>query len=357
VRTQVRASGRRGGFALVIVMLVIVVLATLAAGFAYSMKLEMQLARSMTFDAESLWLGRSGVELARYVLAMKSRIPGEAQFDSLDQKWAGGLGGTDDFLVDVALEDNPLGPGRFSVHIIDLERKLNLNAANRELVQKALEILDCDNLSASVILDSIEDWRDPNQDQRINGAETDFYLRQEPPYIAKDGQFDDISELLLVRGVTQELYWGSRGSPATTPIGPTSGRGQPAPFVPMVGLVDLFTTFGAPRVNVNTASAEVLQLLPGMDRNLAEGVVNMRAGPDGVDGTGDDTPLHNVGELINVPGLPPQQVDLLRRVCDVRSLNFEVRVDVEIGGRRRTYVALVTRAGGQNVQVLNAYWE
>src|SRR5436190_3631070 len=68
--------------ALVIVMIVIVVFAILAGGFAYSMKVETKLARNATWETELEWLGRSGVELAKYVLSQ----PGQsgAQYDALN---------------------------------------------------------------------------------------------------------------------------------------------------------------------------------------------------------------------------------------------------------------------------------
>ena len=66
--TTVRLSAARG-FALVIVMLVIVVLGLLAGAFALSMKVESRLAANANNDAEMEWLGRSGVELARFVIA------------------------------------------------------------------------------------------------------------------------------------------------------------------------------------------------------------------------------------------------------------------------------------------------
>src|ERR1035438_10780625 len=54
-----------GGIALIIVMISIMVLTILAAGFAYSMKVETKLARNANSEAELEWLGRSGVEYAR----------------------------------------------------------------------------------------------------------------------------------------------------------------------------------------------------------------------------------------------------------------------------------------------------
>ncbi len=59
VQTQPR------GIALIIVMIAIFVLSVMAAIFATSMKVETKLAQNADHDQQLLWLGRSGVELAR----------------------------------------------------------------------------------------------------------------------------------------------------------------------------------------------------------------------------------------------------------------------------------------------------
>src|SRR5687768_8482616 len=101
----------QSGIALIIVMIVIVVLAVLAGGFAYSMKVETRLARNSSFDSDMENLGRSGVELARYVLAMHLRIPLQGAYTALNQKWANGPATTNELLVSIDLDNNPLGPG------------------------------------------------------------------------------------------------------------------------------------------------------------------------------------------------------------------------------------------------------
>ncbi|PYM16121.1 MAG: hypothetical protein DME18_02385, partial [Verrucomicrobia bacterium] len=172
---------RNRGIALIIVMMVIVVLGLMAAKFASLMQVETKLAKNVGSESDLEWLGRSGVELARYVLAQQLNIPGESGYDALNQKWAGGPGGTNDLLADISLDNNQLGRGRFTVKIIDLERKVNINFADRQVLQRAMELLGVDSFDASRILDSIEDWRDPNADPHVNGAESDYYLKLPEP--------------------------------------------------------------------------------------------------------------------------------------------------------------------------------
>ncbi|MCL4180989.1 MAG: general secretion pathway protein GspK [Verrucomicrobia bacterium] len=344
--------GQQAGIALVIVMLVIVVLTILAAGFAVAMKVEIKLARNAQSESEMFLLAWSGVELARYVIGQQANIPGESGFHALNQKWAGGPGGTNDLLADISLENVQLGRGRFTVRIADAERKLNLNSTRSEVLEQALRKLGVDALDVPMIIHSIEDWRDPDQNTQLNGAESDYYLSLDPPYVAKDGPIDDISELLLVRGVTDELYWGwgdERAASKGFPRMVSSDRSG--------GLVDLFTTSpGVLRVNINTASAAVLRLLPGIDDHLAESIVEERAGSDLADGTEDDNPFHSLGELINVRGILPLDISTLQRFCGVQSRFFDVEVEVEVDQYTRLFQAQLDARSPRNITILRANW-
>jgi hypothetical protein len=59
------------------------------------------------------------------------------------------------------------------------------------------------------VADAILDWLDPDDEPRELGAEVDYYSGLTPPYGAKNGPVDTVEELLLVRGVTPQLLFGS----------------------------------------------------------------------------------------------------------------------------------------------------
>jgi general secretion pathway protein K len=42
---------------------------------------------------------------------------------------------------------------------------------------------------------------------RLNGAEDDYYRSLPEPYECRDGDFESVEELLLVRGVTREIFF------------------------------------------------------------------------------------------------------------------------------------------------------
>jgi hypothetical protein len=110
-----------------------------------------------------------------------------------------------------------------------------------------------------------------------------------------------------------------------------------------VGLVDIFTPISSGMININTASAQVLQLVGGMDPALAQAVVSTRAGLDGIDGTEDDMPFRMPGELVRVPGMPPTVLQQSTGLFVTRSVTFEVLVDAHVGQYRRQYVGVLRR--------------
>lgn len=344
------------GIALILVLISVVVLAVLAAGFAYSMRVEVKLARNASSERELEWLGRSGVELARYALAQQLAITAEP-WDSLNQKWAGGPGGlasSNSPLTDLQLENVELGGGRITVKIEDCERKMNINAAPEPMLRLGLTLAGMDAAGAETIVACIQDWVDANDLTLVGGAEKDYYENGNPAYEPKNGPIDDLSEMLLIKGVTPELLWGAanenRSQAAFQAKGIPRGNGANGGSSQYnVGLADLFVPVSIGQINVNTASATALLLLPFMDENLAQEIIRARAGLDGMDGTEDDQPFQNGAQLGRA--LPPQMVAAVTPFCCFRSVFFKVTVDAEINGYQRRFVALLSRTNPRNIQV------
>ncbi len=346
------------GIALIIVLLMVMVFGILAGAFAYSMKIETKLARNASHDVELEWLGRSGIELAKYILAQESTGP-FAMCDSLKQRWAGGPGDTNSSLAEIPMDNFPLGNGSLSVKITDLDRKFNINVANDVILRQALTLIGVEAGEFPTIVDSILDWKDADDNTLPNGTESGTYKSYSPPYLAKNGPLDDLSELLLVRGVTPAMYWGASGGNASRQVLNRSlytrrdGFEEPAYSV---GLVDLFTTVSGRLLNINTASATQLQIIPEIDEQMAQAIITTRAGLDGADGTEDDTPFRSVAELARVPGINPALVGPLGRYFTVKSLVFEVRVQAQVDNDRRNYVGILRRNTPRDIQLLTFYW-
>jgi hypothetical protein len=89
--------------------------------------------------------------------------------------------------------------------------KININALmaldpSGETLYNAL--LKLPNMTPE-IADAIVDWVDSNEDTRPNGAESAYYRGLAQPYSAKNGPLNTLDELLLVKGVTPQLLYGT----------------------------------------------------------------------------------------------------------------------------------------------------
>jgi type II secretory pathway component PulK len=286
-------------------------------------------------------------------------------YDAPNQIWAGGPGGvgtSNSPLAEVQREVR-LGAGSFIWKITDMESKANINTAQEQMLQNAMMLLGADPTEMTGVISAIQDWIDPDDTTHMQGAESQYYEGLTPSYSAKNGPIDDITELLFIKGVTPELFWG----PASTNNPPgvwqrklDHGRFQrredELPPYP-VGLVDLFTPLSIGRININTASAAVIQLIPGVDRTVAEAIVAGREGED--DGTGMTGPYRNVAQVGRMPEVNPLVQRQINQFCDVRSSTFLVQIDARVGTYVRTFYAALGRNRGnpRDVQILTFYWK
>jgi general secretion pathway protein K len=335
-------------------------MAVIAGSFAYAMKVETRLSVRTQSTSELEWLGRSGVEFAQWVLDMQRMIPGENTFDALNQFWAGGPGtsnSVDNPFLDVSLDNVPIGEGSVSIQIMDNERRLNINNLSKDQIQLMLQLIGLGGGDASVLSDAIMDWRDRDDlDQGPVPAESfTYYMGLDPPYFAKDGPIDDISELLKIRGITPDLYWGGQlsslqsGLPRIRGGSGLGGMGMDTPDLIGMGLVDLFCAVSSGRININTASFEVMQALFAGDQVLPTQIIQRRQGMDGIDGTEDDIPFRTIGEL---GALGAMQGGQGQNLMVTQSTTFEVRVTARLAGMERRYRSVMRRGAGRGMQIM-----
>ena len=339
------------GIALMVVLIAVFVLSMLAGAFAYSMKVEAKLAANSNNQADLEWLGRSGVEFARWLLAQEMTCP----YDSLNQKWARGPGSpcesNNPALADVSLDNLKIGDGQATIHITDLESKVNINTADTAILQQALsQAIGADATEVPTISDSVQDWIDRDDMPRPNGAESDYYQGLTPQYMAKNGPIDDLSELLLIKGIRDDpAIYSKKYDPLP---GQVDKFGDPLPQKYAAHMDEIFTPISTGRININTASAAVLQTIPGVDPAIAEQIIRVRTGPDGQ----NDTPFMSVSELATVvPNVGA--AGMFNRYCTVRSSTFEVQVDAQIGSSKQTFYAILGRNNQRDIQILSFYWK
>lgn len=226
--------------------------------------------------------------------------------------------------------------------------------ADDTILEQALILMGVDAGQYPTIVNSIRDWIDTDKATRIDGAEDYYYQTFDPPFDAKNGPIDDINELLLIKGIneTPDLFYGPSADaqlPSRLQKNSRTRLGYHAdvPIYP-IGLKDLFTPISSGRININTASAAVLQLIPGVDERAAQEIIRTRAGPEGA----GPVPLASPGEAINA-GLPANVIQALQRYGDTHSRTFEVHVSAEINGYTRHFVAIVVRNSARDIQTIS----
>jgi general secretion pathway protein K len=248
--TPRRLARDERGFALLAVILVVALLSVVVTEFAFSMRLEASMVRAYRDTVLGRNLAEAGVQQAIREILSDANVhgmdeDGQVRFYSVP---AGATVAT--ALPALNRTHVALGAGEFSYRISDEEARLNVNAGARDRMDRLLNALSVDKTERDVIADSIEDWRDSNDTVRPNGAESeDYYLKLPIPYRARNGNFQEPAELLQVKGVTPELYWGRDGQP---------------------GLVDLVTARGRGTVNINTAPPQVLSALGLSDAEISD---------------------------------------------------------------------------------------
>lgn len=244
-----RFARYKSGFALVLVLGVMVLLAILAAGIAFSVRSEMNIAGEFSDRIRARYLAHAGLQRALLELSMDN--PG---VDSYVETWQRLR--SDDEVLD-------FGDGIFIVYVTDETGKLNINTADRDTLVAFFTQITGDSAQAEEIADAVVDWRDADDEPELLGAESDYYLNLEQPYRAKNAPFDSPFELLLVKGITKEIFYGDAelGTPPLTELITTYSA------VPNVD------ERGLPRVNINTATRE--QLLEALGDILTEQEVDV----------------------------------------------------------------------------------
>ena len=188
------------GAALMIVLWVMMLLTVIASEFVFSMRTEMNITANFKEEAEAYYAALAGIEDAKAEILSSDN---EIKLDDND--------------ILVFGDKRPERRGRFgnagySYDIMDEERCLNINIATPEQFKKILMYAGAEDSQTDMITDSIQDWRDPDDLHRISGAEEEYYRSLPNPYSCKDGPFDTVEELLLVKGITPVVF-GSNSEP------------------------------------------------------------------------------------------------------------------------------------------------
>ncbi|MGA7415494.1 MAG: hypothetical protein WBW33_33795 [Bryobacteraceae bacterium] len=210
------------------------------------------------------------------------------------------------------------------VEVIPESSKLNVNSATAQQLFRLLLVLGTPDPQARLVTDAILDWR---KGQEQGGGLFDAAYRASS-FLAPHASFLQLEELLLVRGMTPELFYGYYGP------GPDGSR------IWHGGLRECLTTFGA-----QGASFDVNSVAPAL-------LASFGASPASINRLlvlRNRMPIHAVGD---VAGLFPEEVMTHLTVGGGTALTLRAtaRVRLPNGGfsdLKRTVSALVALPSGK----------
>jgi type II secretory pathway component PulK len=158
------------------------------------------------------------------------------------------------------------------------------------------------------------DFLDDDIEARAGGREADYF---------PNGKISDLSELLHLPEITADMLYGKSADSAA--------------------LDKYFTVYGSERINVNFAPRNVLAILdPDIGPDAAEAIIKHR----------EDNDIKSASDLAKIPGFPAATATRLSGVISGKSNFFSVRIGVQNGSRERNFVIMMRRGSGK-CQIVN----
>ncbi len=326
----------RRGMALLLVISLVSVLAIVTLQFSREMREDYVISASLRNSVRLTEMARTGTTLAEQIL-LKDRE--ENNFDSLHDSWA--------LLIEEDLS-TLFDQGSLEVAVVDEGCKFQINSMvllkkqgqvakkgskddTKKQIQHEIDVRNIlwrllraepflvEDGDARGIIDSLIDWMDSGDGdgEEEYGAEESYYRSLDPPYSCKNGPVESVEELLLVKGITSELLYGTEERPPLAP---------------------LLTPLGTDgKININSADALILQALNlGLDEETAEAMTSYREDEN------NREQLATTGWYKNVPSFPGDitiQEDMVTTVSNF----FTIESTAGFGTEQKTVVATVER--------------
>lgn len=334
----------RRGMALLLVISLVSILTIITLQFNREMREGYIISGSLGNSTKLSEIARSGITIGEQILLTDLE---ENAFDSLHDAWA--------LLADEDLSAL-FDPGNVTLEVHDEGGKYQINAMlvhekkdtppdtdtaedeegeGEEEKKQKQHAIDVRNIlwrllraepflvedgDAREIIDALIDWTDSGDGdgEEEYGAEESYYRSLDPPYSCKNGPVESIEELLMVKGFTPELLYGTEETPPLAP---------------------LLTPWGNDgKININSADVLLLQALhEEMDKETAEGMIDYRENENNIGA------LENFEWYKEVPSFPGD-IELQKDMTTTVSMFFTIETTATIGTQKKTVTVTVERA-------------
>ena len=249
---------KQRGAVIIIVLWTAVLLTVLVTAMASKVRLSAKTAVNNQ-DASNQWAELAGAMSRAEMELMMERMP-RPLGEELEETEEGEIRSPAFRFNGQELKLNYPTSEEIVVRIYDHAGKINLNRIPRRnmqlLIEKRLGGLEADPQEVQDLLSAWTDWTDLNDLEGLNGAEKEYYEDLNQGYTPRNNpELDVVEEILHIRGFA-ELFEG-------------------------VNLDAAFTIYGNTRtLNLNLATREAMELLPGLDSELIENIIAYRERED-----------------------------------------------------------------------------
>lgn len=221
-------TSMRRGVILPVVLFVLLLLGLLGAMFAFRVNADLASTQAVAYRLQTRLAAEAGIGRVKLMLR-ESRFDIDRWYHNPEELhriifWTPegdrSVWGTNEELdagamvyrFSIVADDPTEDEDYIRLGITDESSKLNLNTATQaQLLILVTAAVDGEQeIDAQEIVDAILDWRDVDKEPRGEAGDTEYvYYRMLPkPYRVKNGPFDTVEELLLVKGVTGQILFG-----------------------------------------------------------------------------------------------------------------------------------------------------
>jgi general secretion pathway protein K len=247
------------------VLWVVTILSVVALEFCFAMRTEVNITRNYQEELQLYAAAEGGVQRAIAELILKQdpraqQIRKNAQVGEPPAEYQEWVTDGREYLL-------PFQRVECSVRLTGEAGKVNINRVSDGMLRKIITNVGLEGEARDTATDSILDWRDPDDFVRVNGAENDYYQSLKDPYDCKNGNLDSIEELLLIRGITPELFYGTKKN---------QKEGEEEKEEP-VGLRDIFSVYATgEQIDLNSAGFPVLRFVLGLPSEVCRSILEAR---------------------------------------------------------------------------------
>jgi general secretion pathway protein K len=232
---------RKEGIALITTLMIVALVVAVVVEFNRTAVAEIEVSKNFSDEKKITYLAISGVNAVKDLLMLEGMY---SKGDTLLEEWAKSRAYFDS--ASAALQE-----GRLAGVIHDECSKINVNSLlgeNGEFNETQRLLWDrllkqpqfgLTNDQVNAIIHGVKDWIDKDDEVTgIFGAEDTIYRGR--GYLCKNGPLQTLEEMLLINGMTKEVFYGE-------------GRRE--------GIHSYFTVFGGAEININTAPVPILMSL------------------------------------------------------------------------------------------------